>query len=138
MAESKTKPSAASVNRYVEKIADETRRNDCVELLGIMKQATGEAPKMWGTGIVGFGSYHYKGASGREGDWFVAGFASRKTDLTIYLMGGQHLHPELLEKLGKHKSGKGCLYIKRLSDVDKGVLKKLIAATVKDIRKTQR
>lgn len=100
-----------------------------------MKQATKAEPKMWGTSIVGFGTYHYKYASGREGDWFQTGFSPRKQSLTLYLMGGLDMHQAALKKLGKHTTGVGCLYIKKLGDVDKKVLKEIIAAGAKRLKK---
>jgi hypothetical protein len=104
-------------------------------LLQMMEQVTKEEPKMWGSSIVGFGSYHYKGASGREGDWLLTGFSPRKENLTLYIMGGFDLHQDLLKKLGKHKTSGGCLYIKKLDDVDKKVLKELVAESVKTTKK---
>ena len=106
---------------------DPQARKDCKTLVGLMQEATGAKAKMWGTSIVGFGDYRYKSpATGREGDWFTMGFAPRKGTLTLYLMSGVHAHDALLAKLGKHKTGGSCLYIKRLEDVDAAVLKKLI------------
>jgi uncharacterized protein DUF1801 len=131
MAENKTKETSASVAAFLKKIPDKTRRDDCQTMVDIMRDVTKEEPKMWGSSIVGFGSYHYKYASGREGDWLITGFSPRKGDLTLYLMGGFHAFPELMEKLGKHKTGKGCLYIKKLADVDLAVLKKLVTLLVK-------
>ena len=96
-----------------------------------MEQVTKEAPKMWGSSIIGFGSYHYKGASGREGDWMVTGFSPRKENLTLYITGGFEPHQDLLKRLGKHKTSGGCLYIKKLEDVDQEVLKELVAELVK-------
>src|SRR5947209_20093772 len=121
MAELKTRETRASVAGFLEKIADESRRKDCQALVKLMKRATGEKPKMWGASIVGFGSCHLKYASGRELDWFPMGFASRKQDLTIYGLSGEG-SDALVERLGKCSRGKGCLYIKRLSDIDLGVL----------------
>ena len=129
MAENKTKPTGASVQSYISSIADETRRKDCEALAKLMAKATKQQPKMWGTSIVGFGSYHYKYASGREGDSCLTGFSSRKGDISVYLTASFPGHDELLSKLGKHKMGKACLYIRRLSDVDLQVLEKLIAGT---------
>lgn len=134
MAELKTKPTAASVDAYLKKVSDETRRQDCLALLRIMKQATRTEPKMWGSSIVGFGNYHYKYASGHEGDCCLTGFASRKTALTLYIMGGFERYGELMAKLGKHKTGGACLHIKRLADVDVKVLQELVAASVKYMR----
>ena len=129
MAELKTKVTKASVEKFLEGINDEKKREDCFQLLKIMKKATKSEPKMWGPAIVGFGDYRYKYASGREGDWFLAGFSPRAQNLTLYLMGG--LHSETLKKLGKYKTGKGCLYINKLEDVDLKVLSTLITDAVK-------
>lgn len=134
-AELKTKVNEASVESFLNSVKDEQARADCFEILKIMKQVTKEEPKMWGSSIVGFGSYHYKGASGREGDWMLTGFSPRKQNLTLYLMGGFDAHADLLKKLGKHKTSVGCLYIKKLEDVDKKVLKELVVETVKTMKK---
>jgi hypothetical protein len=133
-AEVKTKVNDASVTDFLNSVADEQKRNDSFEVLKLMKQVTREEPKMWGTSIVGFGSYHYKGKSGREGDWMLTGFSPRKQALTLYLMGGFETHADLLEKLGKFTTGAGCLYIKRLEDVDRQVLKELVQASVKRMK----
>lgn len=133
-AEVKTKVNDASVTKFLNSVTDEQKRNDCFEVLKLMKQITKEEPKMWGTSIVGFGSYHYKGKSGREGDWMLTGFSPRKQNLTLYLMGGFDEHAALLDKLGKFKTGAGCLYIKTLDDVDKKVLKELVQASVKRMK----
>ena len=130
MAELKTKKTKASVTGFLEKISDEQRRKDCETVLNLMKQATGEEPKMWGSSIVGFGTYHYRYASGREGDWPIIGFSTRKTDLTLYIMPGLEKFESLMAKLGKYKTGKSCLYIKKLDDVAMPVLKKLITKSV--------
>ncbi len=134
-AELKTKVNDASVEGFLNSVEDEQTRADCFEILKIMKQVTKEEPRMWGASIVGFGSYHYKGASGREGDWMLTGFSPRKQNLTLYLMSGFDAHADLLKKLGKHKTSVGCLYIKKLEDVDKKVLKELIVETVKTMKK---
>ena len=134
MSELKTKVNSASVEKFLNAVADEQARKDSYEILKIMKQVTKEEPKMWGASIVGFGSYHYKGASGREGDWMLTGFSPRKQNLTLYLMHGFEVHKDLLKKLGKHKTSMGCLYIKKLEDVDKKVLKELVAASVKRMK----
>ena len=136
MAELKTQRTKASVDDFLQGSVDETRRRDCLRLVQIMKQATKAEAEMWGTGIVGFGRCHYKYASGREGDWFLTGFASRKRDLTVYIMAGFERYEALLEKLGKHKTGKSCLYVKRLGDVDLEVLKELVSASVKQMKQT--
>lgn len=134
-AELKTKVSKASVEDFLNTIEDEQKRADCFEIAKIMTQVTKEKPKMWGPSIVGFGTYHYKGASGREGDWMLTGFSPRKQNLTLYLMGGFDMHKDLLKKLGKFKTSVGCLYIKKLDDVDKKVLKQLVTQTVKTMKK---
>ena len=131
MAELKTKPTNASVKEFLNQISDEERRNDCFTVAKIMAEITGEKPKMWGPSIVGFGTQHYKYASGREGDWPITAFSPRKKDLTLYVMMGLENHEELMEKLGKHSTGKACLYIKRLSDLHIPTLKKLIKMSVK-------
>lgn len=131
MAELKTKLNDASVDDFLAAYPEETRK-DCYEILKMMKSATRAEPKMWGTSIVGFGSYHYKSERSRqEGDWPLVGFSPRKQNLTIYIMTGFDRYSTQLKKLGKHSLGKGCLYIKRLSDVDKKVLKELITESVK-------
>ena len=132
MAEMKTKPTTENVKDFLNKISDEERRADCFQVAQIMEELTGEKPKMWGPSIVGFGSYHYKYDSGREGDWLMTGFSPRKKDLTLYLMMGFEKRGELMEKLGKHSHAKSCLYIKRLSDIHIPTLKKLIKASLKD------
>jgi hypothetical protein len=133
-AELKTKLNDASVTEFLNSVADERKRSDCFEILKLMKQITKEEPKMWGASIVGFGSYHYKGKSGREGDWMLTGFSPRKQNLTLYLMGGFDTHAALLDKLGKYTTGVGCLYIKTLDDVDKKVLKELVQESVKRMK----
>ena len=135
MAELKTKKNIASVSRFLDGITDEERRRDCLTVADLMKRATKTEPAMWGTSIVGFGSYHYKYESGREGDWFLAGFSPRKQDLTLYIVPGVERYPSLLKKLGKHKTGRSCLCIKRLCDVDVKVLGELIERSVKDVPK---
>ena len=134
MSELKTKVNKASVEGFLDSVKDEQTRKDCYEILKIMKQVTKEEPKMWGASIVGFGSYHYIGKSGREGDWMLTGFSPRKQNLTLYLMGGFDSEKNLLEKLGKYKTSVGCLYIKKLDDVDKKVLKELVTASVKKMK----
>lgn len=135
MAELKTKKTKASVTAFLNKITDEQRRKDCQAVLDLMKQATGEDPKMWGSSIVGFGKYYYRYASGREGEWPIIGFSPRKTDLTLYIMPGFEKLESLMAKLGKYKTGKSCLYIKKLDDVEIPVLKKLIANSVERMAK---
>ena len=133
-AEVKTKVNDASVTDFLNSVTDEQKRKDSFEILKMMKQITKEEPKMWGASIVGFGSYHYKGASGREGDWMLTGFSPRKQNLTLYLMGGFDEQKDLLKKLGKYKTSVGCLYVKKLDDVDKKVLKELVAGSVKRMK----
>lgn len=134
MAENKTKQTKASVDKFISAIKDENIQKDCYSIIKIMKSVTKEEPKMWGPSIIGFGSYHYKYASGREGDICIAGFSPRKQNLTIYLEPGFEKQKALLEKLGKHKTSKVCLYIKSLKDVDVKILKDLIANSVKGLR----
>jgi hypothetical protein len=131
MAELKTKLNNASVDKFLKGVKDEQARADCLQIMEMMKKASKAEPKMWGTSIVGFGEIHLKYASGRELDWFPIGFSPRKQNLTLYFNGGLEPHQELLKKLGKHTTGKGCLYIKKLEDVDTKVLQKMIANTVK-------
>ncbi|MDX6611274.1 MAG: hypothetical protein QOD75_460 [Blastocatellia bacterium] len=130
MAELKTQPTKVKVKDFLAKVADEKRRRDCQVIVDIMSQATGAKPEMWGASIVGFGRYRYKYESGREGEWMVTGFSPRKSDLTLYITGGFEAVPELMKRLGKHKTGKGCLYIKKLDDVDVNVLRKLVEKSV--------
>ena len=134
MAEPKTKVNDASVKDFLDSIENEQIRKDCFEISKMMESVTKAKPKMWGASIVGFGSYHYIGKSGREGDWMLTGFSPRKQNLTLYLMGGFDTEKKLLEKLGKHKTSVGCLYIKKLADVDKNVLKQLVTASVKKMK----
>ena len=138
MAELKTKPTEASVKEFLNQIPDKERRDDCFAIAKMMEEATGAKPKMWGPSIVGFGSFHYKYDSGREGDWLLTGFSPRKNDLTLYLMMGFEQHGELMQQLGKYKTSKSCLYIKRLSDVHAPTLKKLIKASLKQLREYQK
>ncbi len=130
MAENKTKKTIASVEKFIAAIKDEQQKKDSLALIDLMKSVGGHQPKMWGATMIGFGDHHYKYESGREGDFFKIGFAPRKTSLVIYVMSGS-VSQGLLEKLGKHKMGKGCLYIKRLKDVDMIVLKKLLENALK-------
>ncbi|HEX5601509.1 MAG TPA: DUF1801 domain-containing protein [Pyrinomonadaceae bacterium] len=134
MAEQKTKPTNQSVKEFLNEISEPERRADCFAVAKIMEEISGQKPKMWGPSIVGFGSYRYKYASGREGDWPEMGFSPRKKDLTLYIMMGFEKHAELMEKLGKHSTGKSCLYIKRLSDVHIPTLKKLMKIGLKDLK----
>lgn len=135
MAENKTKPTEASVTAFINAIEDKARRADVRKVAAMMRKATGKRAKMWGPSIVGYGTYHYKYESGREGDFMVTGFSSRKQALTVYIMPGFEKFSTLMEKLGKYKTGKSCLYIKHLSDVDEKVLERLINESVKYMRK---
>jgi len=121
----------------LDKIKDPVKKADSKTLATLMEELTGSKPKMWGESIVGFGDYRYKYASGREGDWFLAGFSPRKQNLTIYIMGYLEFYTDILENLGKHKHGKGCLYIKRLEDIDKEVLRTLIRTSIERLPQPQ-
>lgn len=131
--EAKTKPTKEKVKDFLNRIPDAERREDCFAVAKMMEEITGEKPRMWGPSIVGFGTYHYKYASGHEGEWPVAAFSPRKQDLTLYLGISFEKKDELLSQLGKHKTGKSCLYIKRLSDIHIPTLKKLIKASAKSV-----
>jgi len=130
MAELKTKPTDGNVITFIDGVEDEQRRKDCHTILKLMRDVTEEEPKMWGGSIVGFGTYHYVYASGREGDWPLAGFSPRKQSLTLYIMAGFKRYDELMGKLGKHKTGKSCLYVSKLDDIDVDVLRELVQASV--------
>jgi len=136
MAELKTKVTKASVDKFLKSVKDEQVRGDCYRILDIMQKATKAEPKMWWPSIIGFGSYHFKYASGREGDWMLTGFSPRKQNLTLYIMPGFDEYGSLLKKLGKHTTGKSCLYIKKLEDVDTKILKELVAKSVKKMKKS--
>ncbi len=136
MAELKTKPTNQSVEVFLDSILDEQKRQDCLEILALMKRVTGAEPVMWGESIVGLGLYHYKYASGREGDWPLTGFSPRKQNLTIYITSGFDQFGELLKRLGKHKTSVSCLYIKRLADVDREVLEQLVKLSVEHMTRT--
>ena len=134
MAELKTKLNDASVEKLLNSVEDEEKRELSYKILELMKKITKEEPKMWGTSIIGFGTYHYKYKSGQEGDWMQVGFSPRKQALTLYIMSGFSKYEDLMNKLGKYKTGKSCLYIKKEEDIDFKVLKELIAQSVKYIR----
>lgn len=136
MAENKTQATAKSVPEFLKQIADPKRRADCMRISALMEKLSGSKPRMWGDSIVGFGDYRYKYASGREGDWFLTGFSPRKQNLTLYIMGYLEYYPDHLERLGKFKHGKGCLYIKQLEDVDMGVLESLITTSINRLKLT--
>jgi hypothetical protein len=135
MAELKTKINDGSVREFLSAIEDEQKRKDSFKIRSIMEEVTGEVGKMWGSSIIGFGTYHYKYDSGQEGDWMLAGFSPRKQALTLYMMSGNDKFEKELEKLGKHKIGKSCLYIKKLSDIDETVLRKMIKQSIEIVKK---
>ena len=135
MADNKTQPTKASVTEFIKAIDDPQKRADARKVAAMMRKATGKRAKMWGSSIVGYGTYHYKYASGREGDFMMAGFSPRKQALTVYIMDGFSKYGAHMKKLAKYKTGKTCLYIKRLSDVDEAVLQQLIEESVKYMRK---
>ena len=136
MAELKTKRNKGDVEAFLNRVPDEKKRQDSFTILELMKQVTGEEPEMWGDSIVGFGSYHYKYASGREADWFLTGFSPRKQNLTLYIMAGFDEYEQLLNKLGKHSTGKSCLYVKKLEDVNMDVLKELVKQSVEHMKRS--
>jgi len=131
----KTRPETASADAFIAAVEDPDRRADCTRIAEIMAEATGAPATMWGASMVGFGSYHYRYASGREGDFFLTGFAPRKTNISLYIMAGFGDFESLMQRLGKYKTGKSCLYIKRLADVDEAVLIELIGESVAWMRK---
>jgi hypothetical protein len=132
MAELKTKKNDASIEAFLQKIENEENRNDCVTILSMMKKITKQEPKMWGSSIVGFDSYHYKSErSKQEGDWFITGFSPRKQNLTVYILSGFSKYGEILKKLGKHKTSGSCLYINKLADVDLKIPNKLLTSSYK-------
>jgi Domain of unknown function (DU1801) len=135
MAEAKTKPTTASVKAYLDAIENDERRKDCKTLVTMMKRVTGCAPKMWGTSIVGFGTYHYKYASGHEGDSCLVGFAPRASAISVYLYPGEKGTAALFKALGPHKFGKACLYLKRLADIQLPVLEQLVALSVAETKR---
>ncbi|HCA81525.1 MAG TPA: DUF1801 domain-containing protein [Bacteroidetes bacterium] len=134
MAELKTKKTKASVKEFIQSIPDEGRRKDSLTVLKLMESITGSKASIWGTRIVGFGDYHYVSGSGREGDWFLLGFAPRNQEFTIYTMGGLEPNRDLLDKLGKFKARGSCLYIRKLEDVNLKILEQLLVRTVKALK----
>jgi hypothetical protein len=132
----KTQENTRSVLEYLENVTPAKKRNDSFALLKIMEEVTGEEAKMWGPSIIGFGNYKYRYESGREGEWFLCGFAPRKAALTLYIMGGFDGHDQLMANLGKHKIGKACLYVKKLEDVDQDVLRELIQKSAAHVAAT--
>ena len=136
MAELKTQENDASVDDYLNSVEDEKKREASFRVKELMEDVTGEEARMWGDSIVGFGHYKYKYASGREGEWMLVGFAPRKKNLTLYIMSGFDEYDDLLGKLGKHSTGKSCLYIKKLEDVDQDVLRDLVSKSVEHMKET--
>lgn len=136
MAELKTKRTAQKPTDFINSVEPEQKRKDSLALLKLFEKATGEKPAMWGTSIVGFGNYHYESErSSQKGDWFMVGFSPRKANLTLYVMGGLREEGALLKKLGKHKTGGGCLYINKLADVDQKLLRELVAKSYRNMKK---
>ncbi len=135
MAKPTTKPTKQSVATFLKTVTDAQKREDAAAVIEVMRAATKSEPVMWGTSIIGFGSYRYKYANGREGDWPIVGLSPRKQNLTIYIMAGFTEYADLLAKLGKHSNGASCLYIKRLSDIDLPTLKKLVTLSVASMKK---
>ena len=133
--ELKTKKNKMSVIEFINNIKNPQRKTDAKKVLAIMKKITKEKPAMWGESIIGFGTYHYKYSSGQDGDWMITGFSPRKANLTIYIMPGYNLPQPLLRKLGKHKTGKSCLYINKLEDIDLKILERLIDKGYKEMKK---
>ena len=129
----KTQLTKASPKAFLDTIKDESRRKDAQAVMTMMERVSGHPPQMWGTSIVGFGSYAYKYESGREGEWCVTGFSPRKDSLTVYILPGLHLHKDNLKKLGKITTGKSCIYIKKLDDVDMPILEKIVKQAYSDI-----
>ena len=138
MVELKTKENNASVKSFIGSVKDKEKRDDSFELLKIFQKITGKKPKMWGESIIGFGKIHYKYASGREGDWMATGFSPRKQNISLYVLSGFKERDELLKKLGKHKTGRACLYIKNLKEINLSVLKKIIEKSYKDTIRKQK
>ncbi len=136
MADLKTQKTKASVAAFLAAIEDDSQRKDAKQIAKIMREVTGKRPALWGANIVGYGSYRYRYASGREGEWFLTGFSPRKGSFSLYIMDGFRSYGSLLKKLGKHKTGKSCLYVKRLDDVDIDVLRELIERSVEHKTKT--
>lgn len=131
MGELKTKLNDGSVEAFLNSVEDDKKKKDSYLILDLMKKITGQEPKMWGSSIVGFGSYHYKYASGQEGDWPITGFSPRKQNLTLYIMDGFDKYEDEMKKLGKYKTGKSCLYIRKIEDVNLAVLESIIEKSVK-------
>ncbi|MGP1281894.1 MAG: DUF1801 domain-containing protein [Parasphingopyxis sp.] len=134
MAGNKTKPTEKSPADFIDAVEPDWKREDAKTVCALMERLSGEKPRMWGPSIIGFGQYHYKYESGREGDFLLTGFSPRKTALTLYIMGGFPRHKEIMARLGKYKTGKSCLYVKRLDDIDMDVLEELVTASLAYMR----
>ena len=130
----KTQPTTSKVGKFLASVDNPVRRSDCEQVAGLMQEITGEDPVMWGSSIIGFGSYHYKYDSGHEGDFMITGVSPRKQALTLYIMEGFGRHEDLMAKLGKYKIGKSCLYVKKLEDIDMDVLKRIVESSVEFMR----
>src|SRR6056297_3410285 len=135
MSENKTKPTEVDVDEFLNQIENPVQKKDTLKIIDMMKDITGEEPKLWGDSIIGFGVYRYKYASGREGDWFLTGVSPRKNNTSLYLSYGYENHTDLMDKLGKYKRGKACLYIKKLEDVNETTLKELILRSADEVKK---
>lgn len=136
MAELKTQPSEQDIDTFLAAVEDEKRREDCRAVVALMAEVTGEAPRLWSGGMIGFGSYHYVYDSGREGDWFLTGVSPRKQSLTIYILPGHERYPELMARLGRCRTGKSCIYVNKLEDIDTTVLRELVERSVRHLRET--
>lgn len=134
MAEVKTKPTKASVRKFIEAVPSDTKRRDSKALITLMQRLAGEKPVMWGPTMIGFGQYHYKYDSGHEGDCFRIGFSPRKAALTLYVMTGFERYPALMKRLGKYRAGKSCLYVNKLEDIDLGVLEQMIKVSLAEMK----
>lgn len=136
MAELKTQKTEQDVEAYLSTVENEKRRQDSFTVMELMKEVTGEEPKLWGSGIIGFGDHHYKYESGREGDWFQVGFSPRKNALTLYITAGFDNYDNLLNNLGKFKTGKACLYVNKIEDINLDTLRQLVAQSVEHAAQT--
>ena len=134
MAKNKTVATAKRVDKFIDAVENPQKQRDCQEMIALMREVTGHEPRMWGSSMVGFGTYHYRYASGREGEFFLTGFSPRKSALTIYVMPGFDRYEKPLQKLGPHKTGKSCLYVKSLDVIDRGVLEGIIRDSVAYMR----
>ena len=134
MTKNKTTQNASPVEDFINSVDNEQKRKDSWDMIALMKKITGSEPRMWGSSLVGFGSYHYKYESGREGDFFITGFSPRKAAFTVYIMPGFSEYADLMEQLGPYKTGKSCLYLKNLDVIDRGILEQIISISVDDMR----